>query len=134
MKKQNKSSLNGLAAVLGTLMLIGVACSGSAAGSNPASETPAVGVTQVRLQDFGFAPASIVIDAGTTVTWTNHDGVHHTVTSDAGDLLDSERLGEDGTFSHTFDTPGEYYYHSELHSGMHGLVTVRPAPLPYRFI
>ena len=123
----------GLVAIVGALMLIGVACGGSG-GSDPARETPSIGVTEVRLEDFGFAPANIVIDAGTTVTWTNYNGVDHTVTSDEGDVLDSERFGEDGTFRHTFDTPGEYYYHSEPHTNMHGLVTVRPPPVPVRFI
>ncbi len=133
MKRRDKGSLLGLVAIVGVLVLIGVAC-GSGAGSDPARETPSVGVAEVRLEDFGFAPANIVIDAGTTVTWTNYDGVGHTVTSDEGDVLHSERFGQDGTFRHTFDTPGEYYYHSESHSYMRGLVTVRPPPVPVRFI
>ncbi|MCH8993557.1 MAG: cupredoxin domain-containing protein [Chloroflexi bacterium] len=129
MKGFGKGWLVGLVAIVGTLLLIGAACDGwHGGGSDPSKETPAFGVTEVRLEDFGFAPANIVIDAGTTVTWTNYDSVDHTVTSDEGDVLDSERFGEDGTFRHTFDTPGEYYYHCEPHSNMHGLVTVRPLP------
>ena len=31
--------------------------------------------------------------------WTNYDSVGHTVTSDEGDELDSERVGKDGTGS-----------------------------------
>ena len=119
----------GLVAIVGALFLIGVACDGwHGGGSDPSKETPALGVTEVRLDDFAFAPANIVIDAGTTVTWTNYDGVSHTVTSDEGDELKSGRFGQEGTFRHTFDTPGEYYYHCEPHSNMHGLVTVRPLP------
>ena len=133
MKTRGKGSLVGLVAIVNALVLIGVAC-GERGGSDPLLETPSVGVTEVRLEDLGFAPANIVIDAGTTVTWTNFDAVDHTVTSDEGDVLDSKRFGEDGTFRHTFDTPGEYYYHSEPHSYMRGLVTVRPPPVPVRFI
>ncbi len=96
------------------------------AGSDPSGETPAVGVTEVRLEDFAFAPANIVIDAGTTVTWTNKDNVAHTVTSDDGDELESEYFGRDGTFRHTFDTPGECRYNCEPHPNMHGRVTARP--------
>ena len=128
MKGLAKGWLVGLVAIVGALFLIGVACGGWGAGSDPSKETPAFGVTEVRLEDFGFAPANIVIDAGTTVIWTNYDGVGHTVTSDEGDELDSERFGKDGTFRHTFDTPGEYYYRCKPHSNMHGLVTVRPLP------
>ena len=97
-------------------------------GSDPSKETPSVGVTEVRMDDFAFAPANIVIDAGTTVTWTNLDGDAHTVTSDDGDELESERLSKGEMFRHTFDTPGEYFYHCEPHSNMHGLVTVLPVP------
>lgn len=96
------------------------------AGSDPSKETPAAGVTEVRLQDFAFAPANIVIDAGTTVTWTNYDNVDHTVTSDDGDELKSGLFGQSQTFRHTFDTPGEYGYYCEPHPNMQGLVTVRP--------
>ena len=127
MKGLGNGWLLGLMAIAGALVLFGVACGGWGQGSDPSKETPSVGVSEVRIDDFAFAP-SIVIDVGTTVTWTNYDGVDHTVTSDDGEELDSEHLGEDGTYRHTFDTPGEYNYHCKPHSNMHGLVTVRPLP------
>lgn len=96
-------------------------------GSDPGQETPVVGVTQVRIEDFAFAPANIVVEAGTTVTWTNYDDIGHTVTSDEGDALDSPLLDDGKTFSRTFDTPGEYAYHCTPHPNMKGLVTVRAA-------
>jgi plastocyanin len=94
-------------------------------GSNPAAESPVRGVTQVRIEDFAFSPANIVVDVGTTITWTNYDGAAHTVTSDEGGVLDSPLFGKNKTFSHTFDTPGEYRYHCQPHPNMQGLVTVR---------
>ena len=94
-------------------------------GSDPADETAVEGVTQVRLQDFAFSPANIVVDVGATVTWTNYDGVAHTVTSDEGEELKSPLFGQNGTFSYTFDKPGVYFYHCEPHPNMKGLVTVR---------
>lgn len=96
-------------------------------GSNPESESPVRGVTQVRLEDFAFAPANIVVDVGATVTWTNYDSVGHTVTSNEGEELASPPFGQSETFSHTFDEPGEYRYYCEPHPNMEGLVTVRPA-------
>ena len=110
------------------IAFIVVACGGWGQGSDPSKETPVVGVTEVFMDDFAFAPANIVVDVGTTVTWTNLDSDRHPVTSDDGDVLvlDSEGLGEDETFSHTFDTPGEYNYYCKPHSNMHGRVTVRP--------
>ena len=95
------------------------------AGSDPSKETPVEAVTDVRMENFAFAPANIIVDVGTTVTWTNDDVVPHTVTSDDGDELDSELLNPGDTFSHTFDQPGEYRYHCTPHPNMLGLVTVR---------
>ena len=94
-------------------------------GSDPSDKTPIEGVTEVRQEDFAFAPANIIVDAGTTVTWTNRDSVGHTVTSDEGDELRSPLLGQTETFSHTFDEPGQYRYYCEPHPIMKGLVTVR---------
>ena len=128
MKGLGRGRLVGLVAMGVFLFLIGAACSEWHGGSDPSKETPAVGVTDVRLDDFAFEPANIEIDPGTTVTWTNYDGDSHTVTSDEGDELDSGLLSKTETFSYTFETPGEYYYHCEPHSKMHGLVTVRPLP------
>jgi len=96
-------------------------------GSDPAAERPVTGVTGVRIEDFAFSPANLVVDAGATVTWTNNDSVGHTVTSDDGDVLDSALLDDGETFSSTFDTPGEYAYHCTPHPNMQGLVTVLPA-------
>ena len=94
-------------------------------GSDPGRETPVAGVTRVRIEDFAFSPANIVVDAGTTVTWTNYDSAAHTVTSDDGGVLDSPLLGKNRTFSHTFDQAGTYAYHCAPHPNMRGLVTVR---------
>jgi plastocyanin len=100
-------------------------------GSDPGRETPVAGATQVRIENLAFSPANIVIDVGTTVTWTNYDSLGHTVTSDGGGELDSPLLGKNRTFSHTFDKPGEYRYHCKPHPSMQGLVTVRaPAAGP----
>jgi plastocyanin len=94
-------------------------------GSDPAEETAVADVTAVRMEDFAFSPANIVIDAGTTVTWTNYDGVGHTVTSDDGDELDSSLFARGETYSHTFETEGTFAYHCKPHPYMQGLVTVR---------
>ena len=71
-----------------------------------------------------YLPNSITILAGDTVTWENNDSVAHTVTSTSdsgpectavGGLLtraplDSGLIASNGTFSHTFDIAGTYYY------------------------
>ncbi len=97
---------------------------GGGRGSDPNRETPQA-VHDVRIEDFAFAPANIVVDVGTTVTWTNYDGARHTVTSDEGDELESPLFGRGETYSHTFDRAGEYAYYCKPHPFMKGLVTVR---------
>ena len=101
-------------------------------GSDPADEAAVEGVTEVRLEDFAFAPANIIVEAGTTVTWTNYDSAGHTVTSDESGELGSPTFGRDATFSHTFNVPGEFYYHCEPHPYMKRLVTVREAGANWR--
>ncbi|MDZ4278143.1 MAG: cupredoxin family copper-binding protein [Dehalococcoidia bacterium] len=116
-----------MAAMMVTMMGSGHMWMMGGRGSDPAEEAAVEGVTQVRLEDFAFSPANIIVDAGTAVTWTNYDDVDHTVTSDEGDELDSPLFGEGETFSHTFDEPGQYSYHCAPHPNMRGLVTVRAA-------
>ncbi len=99
-------------------------------GSDPNAVTPVSGVTQVRIKDLAFSPANIVVDVGTTVTWTNYDSIGHTVTSDGGSELNSPLLDRSETFSHTFDAPGTYAYHCAPHPNMQGLVTVREPASP----
>ncbi len=95
-------------------------------GSDPAKESPVEGATQVRLEDFAFSPANIVVDIGTTITWTNYDNAGHTVTSDDGDVLRSGLFGQNEIYRYTFTEAGEYRYYCEPHPNMQGLVTVRP--------
>jgi len=68
-------------------------------------------VTMVK--SYRFDPTKIVVDAGTTVTWTNEDNFTHTVQVDGQDDHKVER-GE--SFSITFDKPGTYHYVCTLHS------------------
>ncbi len=77
----------------------------------------------VTLAGFAFSPSSLTVKAGTTVTWTNHDGVTHTVTADGGSF-DSGHLASGATFSRTFATAGTFSYHCAIHPSMTGTITV----------
>jgi len=77
----------------------------------------------VSISNFAFDPGVLEIAAGTTVTWTNNDGANHTVTADDGSF-DSGSFGSGATFSFTFDTPGTFTYHCDIHSNMTGSVVV----------
>src|SRR5579859_3773263 len=59
---------------------------------------------------FDFEPAALQVAAGTTVTWTNHDAIIHSVTGGSPDApdgaFDSGFFNQAGTFSFTFTDSG----------------------------
>ena len=92
----------------------------SAAGGTP--NAPAT-VNAVNISNLAFAPATVSVTAGTTVTWTNRDQIAHTV-SDTQDGIASPVLNQNQTYSHTFTKPGTYHYICTIHPFMHGTVIV----------
>jgi plastocyanin len=82
----------------------------------------------VEAVDLAFAPPSVTVRAGATVTWTNRDVVGHTVTSgtpgEPDGVFDEPLAAEDGTVAVTFDEPGTYVYFCDLHHNMTGEVVV----------
>ena len=119
-------------------LLLLAACGGAspttstAGGSTPsaaptATPTPTTAPTEaptatastsgnsVAIAGFAFSPQSLTVKVGTTVTWTNNDGVAHTVTSDDGKTFDSGQLAPGKTFSFTFTKAGTYTYHCSNH-------------------
>jgi len=64
--------------------------------------------------------------AGTTVTWTNGDDIPHTVV-ETGKAFKSKPLDTEDSFSHTFESAGEFAYFCSLHPHMTGKVVVHAA-------
>jgi plastocyanin len=77
---------------------------------------------EVKIDNFSFGP-DLTVTAGTTVTWTNHDDVPHTVSSDTN-LFKSKALDTDDRFSYTFTKPGTYLYYCTVHPRMTAKVIV----------
>jgi amicyanin len=77
----------------------------------------------VDINNFDFAPMSLTIPAGATVTWTNHDEEPHTVAASDGSFH-SPGMGTGGTYSFTFTNAGTYDYVCSIHPFMHGTVVV----------
>jgi plastocyanin len=86
-----------------------------------------VGATPIRvtIQNLAISPNPITLAPGSTVTWTNLDGVAHSVTADDGSW-GSGTLGQDGTYSHVFTSLGTHSYHCSIHPFMKGTVVVTP--------
>ncbi|MFK0282426.1 cupredoxin family copper-binding protein [Streptomyces sp. NPDC090499] len=120
-------------AAIGTLGLLS-ACGGPPHSSSmPTMNMPmsrpstgrSVSGTAVAIKNFAFAPATLKVPVGTTVTWTNQDTEAHTVTStEAGGPLHSAALGTHASYSHTFTRPGTYAYLCTIHPFMTATVEV----------
>jgi len=77
----------------------------------------------VQIENFKFAPATLEIAAGDTVTWQNHDDEIHALSADDGGFR-SGGIEGDTVFSHTFEKPGTYLYRCTLHPQMTGKIVV----------
>ena len=97
----------------------------AAAATLPAASARAP-ETEVKIDNFAFAPQRIVVQAGTTVTWINADDAPHTVASSTK-IFKSGALDTEDKFSFTFTTPGTYEYFCSLHPHMTGTVVVEAA-------
>jgi plastocyanin len=95
---------------------------GGASSGGGTQATPAAGGgTTVAVIDNEFDPADLSVSAGDTVTWEWKGAIPHNV---KGDGFESE-IQDEGTFTHTFDSAGEYPYECTVHPGMEGTITVQ---------
>jgi plastocyanin len=122
MSKRGHSSRRRL--VVGLVLLAGVlaGCTPATTGSSQPART-----SQVDLPpSYQFAPATIQIEPGTSVTWTNHDNFTHSVQVQSQSEVHMLRPGE--TTQIRFDQPGTYPYVCTLHTqNMRGTVVVSGA-------
>lgn len=81
------------------------------------------GVNEVWIQGSAFTPETITVTSGTTITWTNKEGIIHTVTSN-NELFDSGDIKNTGTYSFKFNAAGTFSYHCKLHPTMTAKVVV----------
>lgn len=77
---------------------------------------------KVNIVNFTFDPATVTINKGDTVIWTNSDSVAHTAT---GNKFDSGSLGKGATFRFTFSTTDAFDYICTFHPNMKGQVIVK---------
>lgn len=82
--------------------------------------------TTVTIQGFTFGPASVTVQVGDTVTWSNEDTTAHTATAGDGSF-DTGSVAAGATGSATFATAGTYAYACAIHPAMTGTVVVEAA-------
>ena len=88
-------------------------------------------LVEVAMRDIAFEPASITINKGTTVTWTNEESVGHDVTKTGGpgpefSSGDPGGMGQGDSYEETFQTAGKIQYVCTVHAdSMEGTITVK---------
>jgi plastocyanin len=80
--------------------------------------------TEVKIDNFSFAPGTLTVPMGTTVTWTNRDDIPHTAVSTEG-AFKSKVMDTDEKFSYTFTKAGTFPYFCSIHPKMTGKVVVQ---------
>ena len=104
-------------------------------------ENPETRAVTVEIKDLQFVPIELVVAAGTTVNWLNHDPLDHDVTSGVSVLGRQTRdmkqtkfpdekfasglFGKDQIFSVTFEAKGEYKYYCNIHPFMIAEIVVK---------
>jgi len=103
-----------------TVALVASGLAGRAAADDARPEATA----QVDIARFAFAPKEVTVAPGTTVVWTNHDLVSHSVSS-RDQSFASKGLGRNDTYQSTFTAEGDFPYVCTVHPFMTGVVHVR---------
>jgi plastocyanin len=94
--------------------------------TRPVAEVHAAASSGVTIKDFKYAPPSISVSVGDTITWTNQDVAPHTATANDGSF-DTGSLSKGKSGSHTFTKAGSFPYICSIHPSMKGTVTVAAA-------
>ena len=96
------------------VVLAAVAVTVLVAGCGGEENAEPVATNEVTMaKSYRFEPHAIVVDAGSTVTWTNDDNFTHTVRVDGQD--EDHKVGPGDSTTVTFDRAGTYHYVCTLH-------------------
>lgn len=123
------SSRPGIAALLPVVLVVAGGCGSSSAGGSSSAATAARGgsngkVVKETIADYAFAPATLTVTAGTTVSWTNRDNTPHTATA-SNSSFDTGAIDPGQTRQVTFTKPGTYTFICSFHPFMHGTIIVK---------
>ena len=113
-------------AILAVAMLVAGSHQVSAMVESKAPQAAPAASAEVKIDNFSFAPTTLTVGVGTTVTWTNRDDIPHTVVStEEPKAFKSKVLDTDEKFSYTFTKAGTYPYFCSVHPKMTGTVVVK---------
>jgi plastocyanin len=127
------SGLGRVPAVLGAALVLATPAVLAACGDQRAStatrSAAAAAVDHVQIKDFKYAPSTIAVGVGTTITWTNRDNAPHTATSgaspNADGVFDSGTITKGASKTVTVSKRGTFTYYCAFHPFMKGTVVVK---------
>lgn len=111
-----------VAFILCLIAIVGASAAAHRGSQSGASKAAAP--TEIKIDNFSFAPVKMTVPTGTTVKWTNRDDIPHTVVSEDNKTFKSEVLDTNQEFTHTFRKPGTYRYFCSLHPRMEAEIVV----------
>ena len=91
---------------------------------SPKPKAIAAASGSVAIADFSFAPTTITINQGDTVTWTNNGPTPHSATADNGSF-DTGIFPAGQSRTQTFNEAGSFSYFCTPHPQMRGTVVVQ---------
>jgi plastocyanin len=124
------------AIALGAAFAAVVVASATGGGGDGSATARAAANVTITGRDFFWSPATVRINVGDTVTWTNAQGFHNVV------LGNDDRVNQPGFPNEppwnpppqrTFNEEGSFSYFCEVHPGMTGTINVgegTPTPTP----
>jgi plastocyanin len=112
----------GLAAAVAVIGLVLGTSRGGAADALSSGVSPGTAVS-LKIANYAFAPASLTVKAGTTITVHNADSTAHTATAGSG-AFDSGTLKPGGSARFTLKKIGTYTYICQFHAFMAGTIKV----------
>lgn len=79
--------------------------------------------------NIAFTPGTLIVPAGATVRFPNHDKVRHSIYSFSKSAkIDIQLYGRDETRSHTFTVPGGVSLGCKIHDKMRGYIKIVDTP------
>lgn len=101
---------------LSVAALLTTACGGSGGGGSPAATGGTAGAKTVTINNFEFAPETLEVKVGDTITVDNKDSAEHTVTA-MDKSFDTGRFAA-GTKTFTVTKAGRFEYVCTVHPFM----------------
>lgn len=82
------------------------------------------GEVAANAKGFAFDPATVSVNVGQSVTWTNGDSAPHSIVLDDGGCQ-SENFAGGATTTLKFNVAGSYPFHCGIHATMTGTIEVK---------